>query len=193
MAAGTQGRASRTPLTFEEACRFARNLDMPDGMNGCWLWKGRPDRDGYGRFYPRALGGKRYIGVHILAYQRFRSGYDATSQVGHKCGVRNCCNPGHLEMQSKGQNLRERKYPTPMSSAERVRRHRTRKLERPVALEAVKQQIKRHRFTLDELLPVLVDEAPPWELPVEGEEDPIVGGLIHGITCYRNEIHAVVT
>jgi hypothetical protein len=59
---------------------------------GCWLWIGVLDRDGYGRF---SVGNARWKLAHRVAFALVR-GYEPKS-LDHRCRVRCCVNPEHLE------------------------------------------------------------------------------------------------
>lgn len=61
--------------------------------NGCWLWTGRLDRDGYGANSP-----------HRAAWEYFRGQIPAGLQTDHLCRVRSCCNPDHLELVTPREN-----------------------------------------------------------------------------------------
>ena len=60
--------------------------------NGCWIWQ-RGLRDGWGR---KMVSGVRYF-AHRLYYERHRGPIPAGWHVHHKCRVRACVNPDHLE------------------------------------------------------------------------------------------------
>jgi len=72
--------------------------------NGCLLWKGSTSLNGYG-----------YIGInkknwrtHRLAYYLINDALPAPGYiVGHKCDVRRCCNPDHLEAITHDENMRQ--------------------------------------------------------------------------------------
>lgn len=58
--------------------------------NGCWIWTGNLNNEGYGRV--------GYLGkiwkVHALAYYLFKG--ETHRQINHTCHIRNCFNPEHL-------------------------------------------------------------------------------------------------
>lgn len=68
--------------------------------SGCWLWTGTCTQKGYGRFWFE--GGK--VGAHRVAYQLFAGPLPVGSHVLHKCDVKNCVNPEHLEIGTNAQN-----------------------------------------------------------------------------------------
>lgn len=78
-------------------------VKQPDG---CWIWQGAHGRNGYGM---ASHGGSSHQ-THRLAW-RFThgpiphsDGYHGTV-VGHKCDVRDCCNPDHLFLCSQKENV----------------------------------------------------------------------------------------
>lgn len=60
--------------------------------DGCWLWLGAINRDGYGRFN---VGG-RCIGAHRFAYEREHGKLPPGTVLRHSCDNPACCNPAHL-------------------------------------------------------------------------------------------------
>ena len=64
-----------------------------EDSNGCWLWSGYTQRDGYGYL---SYQGKHYL-AHRLFYELFISKIPAGLEIDHLCRVRNCVNPKHLE------------------------------------------------------------------------------------------------
>ena len=65
--------------------------------NGCWLYTGYVNRDGYG-----VTSG---IPVHRLFFERFSAPLEADMQIDHLCGARSCVNVAHLEQVSQKENL----------------------------------------------------------------------------------------
>ena len=71
------------------------------GPDDCWLWQGRRDKDGYGRF---SAGQKRFY-AHRFAKGCLEAAVD--SFVLHRCNNPSCCNPSHLYIGSKADNMRD--------------------------------------------------------------------------------------
>lgn len=69
---------------------------MPEPNSGCWLWSGASTRDGYGRFQV-AYSGHQEQRAHRFSYRRFKGPIPDGLQLDHKCRVRCCVNPDHLE------------------------------------------------------------------------------------------------
>lgn len=62
--------------------------------SGCWIWMGELNRNGYGRI---PFGGKRRM-IHKLVWILLgKSPLSEGFIHDHKCRVRCCCNPAHLE------------------------------------------------------------------------------------------------
>ena len=60
--------------------------------NGCWLWQGRTDKDGYGVIW---TGGKT-VKVHRIVYQAHGNELPDDKLLCHNCDIKNCCNPKHV-------------------------------------------------------------------------------------------------
>jgi hypothetical protein len=67
----------------------------------CFNYTGGTNRKQYGRIWAH---GKIYS-VHRLMYETFFGEIPADKDVHHICGIRNCCNPGHLEVISHRENV----------------------------------------------------------------------------------------
>ena len=74
-------------LSQSDLERFWKYVDKQDG---CWLWTGKPDRHGYGRFW---LKPKDYLAHRVMISL---SEGNSELQVRHLCNKSICVNPGHL-------------------------------------------------------------------------------------------------
>jgi hypothetical protein len=79
--------------------RFELKLDK---SGPCWEWTGERV-NGYGRFYVNS----RHVYAHRYAYELWVGEIQKPAVVHHKCGVRACCNPDHLQMTTHYNNLAE--------------------------------------------------------------------------------------
>ena len=65
----------------------------PEPNSGCWLWVGGITANGYGNV---KLFGRQW-GVHRLVYSLLIRPAQRHEFVDHRCRVKCCCNPEHLE------------------------------------------------------------------------------------------------
>lgn len=80
-----------------EETRFLRWVNKTDG---CWLWTGTLNTDGYGVFHcPEKT-------AHRFSY-RFHNNTQIPDglMVLHSCDVRHCCNPDHLRVGTAKDNM----------------------------------------------------------------------------------------
>src|ERR1044071_2384549 len=66
---------------------WARTEPIPEC--GCWVWMGAVSRNGYGKL--------SYGRVHRIAYALIKGPIPPGLTLDHKCRVRSCWNPDHLE------------------------------------------------------------------------------------------------
>jgi hypothetical protein len=68
--------------------------------NGCWIWTGPLDRDGYGKM---SMG----TGAHRKFYEHYVGPIPAGLTIDHLCRVKACVNPAHMEpVTARENNLR---------------------------------------------------------------------------------------
>lgn len=79
------------------------NYYMPEPNTGCFLWLGYVQKNGYGGFSLQ-LKGERIREAHRIAYILFIGPIPKGKEIDHKCRVRSCVNPGHLEAVSHREN-----------------------------------------------------------------------------------------
>jgi hypothetical protein len=86
--------------------RLEKYLPTIPDENGCLLWKGNKTVAGYGVINVS----KHNVRAHRLAFY-CANGYfpPAGDVVGHKCDVKLCCNPDHLEHITHQENMRQMK------------------------------------------------------------------------------------
>lgn len=80
-----------------------------DPGSGCWLWLGRVDQTGRGGGYGR-LG--RAGRAHVVVYTLLVGPIGRGLELDHRCHVRRCVNPAHLEPVTHAENMRRNRRPT---------------------------------------------------------------------------------
>jgi endogenous inhibitor of DNA gyrase (YacG/DUF329 family) len=83
--------------------RFHQNLPHRP-VDGCWLWQGLRNKEGYGRFY----GYGRYHHAHRYAYEHFVGPIPDGLILRHTCDNPPCCNPAHLIPGTDRENTRDK-------------------------------------------------------------------------------------
>lgn len=66
---------------------------------GCWLWRAATHQKGYGQFWTgsRKDGSGQMSQAHIWSWEQANGSVPDGLELDHKCRVRNCVNPEHLE------------------------------------------------------------------------------------------------
>lgn len=77
------------------------SLVTPEPNTGCWLWLGYVDRAGYGQ----VRDGRVARSAHVVVYERIVGRHDS-EDLDHRCRVRCCVNPAHLEPVTHRENMR---------------------------------------------------------------------------------------
>jgi hypothetical protein len=75
---------------------------MPEPNSGCWIWLGAVQKNGYGHFW---IDG-RTVRAHRHAYIEKYGPIPDDLVLDHKCRVRCCVNPDHLELVTTKENIR---------------------------------------------------------------------------------------
>jgi len=78
--------------------RFFSRVDKKD----CWVWTGRKDKKGYGRFRDEE---NKTVIVHRWAYKHFVGELVKGQTIDHKCHNTSCVNPKHLQQVSYRNNI----------------------------------------------------------------------------------------
>lgn len=97
----TRRRLNTTKLTPYDL-RVLINREAP---NGCWEWKGKTDRDGYGTVW---LGGTHKQAHREVFKALTGAEIDEGKELDHLCLNRKCVNPEHLECVEKLENIARR-------------------------------------------------------------------------------------
>lgn len=75
----------------------------PDG--DCLRWIGAHNRKGYGKVNWKRADGTRVQDVHRVAYEVWVGPIPAELEVDHRCNVRDCVNPDHLQLLTHAENV----------------------------------------------------------------------------------------
>lgn len=94
---------SQVPYTLDQL--FDSGF-IPEPNSGCWLWFGELNNRGYGRMRQSVEPYKRrWFLAHIFSYERFIGPVPHGLELDHKCRVRSCCNPNHVEPVTRRENM----------------------------------------------------------------------------------------
>ena len=74
----------------------------PEPNSGCWLWTGYCDQWGYAR---GSYLNRKGVHVHRVAYMLFVGPILPGLEINHKCRVKCCINPEHLEAVTRKQHI----------------------------------------------------------------------------------------
>lgn len=78
--------------------------------NGCWIWQGRINDQGYGDIWLPGI--KRYRRAHRIVYEHRVGPIPEGLTLDHLCRVRHCVNPEHLEPVTDRVNILRGEGPT---------------------------------------------------------------------------------
>ncbi len=76
-----------------------------DPLSGCHIWHGSRIRGGYGNI---EIHGQQWL-THRLAWTLKHGPIPAGMMICHRCDERRCCNPDHLFLGTRGDNMADLK------------------------------------------------------------------------------------
>lgn len=80
-------------------------LFIPEPNSGCWLWLGHIKSNGYGTLGVKMDGAWKTMHAHRICYEVHVGAIPKGSDLDHRCRLRCCVNPDHLEPVSRSENL----------------------------------------------------------------------------------------
>lgn len=99
-----QIRPTPRPTEADER-RFWAKVALPNEQ-GCMLWSGRPDGNGYGNFHLQGQTFRSHQISYLLAYGPVPDGLVVDHVKARGCTNRHCVAPLHLEAVTQAENMR---------------------------------------------------------------------------------------
>ena len=90
------------PVPTSVETRFWKYVS-PEPNSGCWLWTGAVQSHGYGHIH--SAPDRKWVRAHRLSYEMHKGPIPEGLDLDHKCRVRSCVNPDHLEPVTRIVNL----------------------------------------------------------------------------------------
>lgn len=109
------GQRHRTRASVND--RFFSKVEKSDG---CWIWKGCVNKDGYGKM---GDGAGSSVGAHIVSWTLANGPVPAGMNVCHECDNPPCVKPDHLFLGTQLDNIQDRVKKNRCASGVRSYRH----------------------------------------------------------------------
>lgn len=88
--------------------RLIANTHEPETERGCWVWKAKRDRWGYGRLNVYRNGRHATVMAHVEMWRALGEEIPDGHHLDHLCCNPSCINPDHLDPVLPAENMRRR-------------------------------------------------------------------------------------
>lgn len=111
------------PLTDEQRLKRWLGRVSVDAENGCWLWLGSIDGNGYAVGSRTRGQGTRRITVHRFVYEQLVGAIPDEHVLHHVCETKHCVNPTHVTPLTRAEHLEEHPRATKPPKTHCIRGH----------------------------------------------------------------------
>ena len=98
---------------------FAR-VTRPELDSSCWIWTGSTTNDGYGSVHYRTDRRQGSIRAHRAVWLLSGRVIPSGMELHHRCSVRSCVNPSHIDVVTPRQNVMQAASSIPVANARKT-------------------------------------------------------------------------